>query len=250
MNPVIVITMAGLSQRFKDAGYTVPKYMLEAHGATLFDHSVNSFYRYFDSSQFVFAVRNELDSVNFVKSRAAALGIRDFVTVEIDQPTRGQAETLQLAVEHHKPLNAAPFVVFNIDTFRPGCKFPDAMQAWDGYLEVFQGPGEHWSFALPATDDSTRVARTAEKERISDLCSTGLYYFRSGELFSYYFFEYSRLDNDKELYIAPLYNALIQDGLHVHFNLIGNDEVYFCGIPEEYTEFLQLDPAPPWTKSL
>ncbi|EOA0230274.1 capsular biosynthesis protein, partial [Escherichia coli] len=36
---MIVIPMAGLSSRFKKAGYVKPKYMLEAHGKTLFSHS-------------------------------------------------------------------------------------------------------------------------------------------------------------------------------------------------------------------
>ena len=33
----VVITMAGLGSRFRKAGYKVPKYMIEAHGKTLFE---------------------------------------------------------------------------------------------------------------------------------------------------------------------------------------------------------------------
>ena len=40
---MIVIPMAGLSQPFTRAGYDRPKYMLEAHGRTLFDQAVLSF---------------------------------------------------------------------------------------------------------------------------------------------------------------------------------------------------------------
>ena len=248
MSPMIVITMAGLSKRFKDAGYKVPKYMLEAHGATLFEHSVNSFNRYFNSSHFVFAVRDELSSVDFVNKQATQLGIKNFTTISIEKPTRGQAETLHLAIEQHTPLHNSAFVVFNIDTFRPDFLFPNQIDLWDGYLEVFRGPGEHWSFALPESNDSTRVARTAEKERISDLCSTGLYYFRSGKLFNQYYLPYAKQLATKELYIAPLYNALIKENLEVHFDLIDANDVFFCGIPDEYNEFLNLDPVPTWTK--
>ena len=38
----IVITMAGLGSRFRKAGYNVPKYMIEAHGKTLFEWSMES----------------------------------------------------------------------------------------------------------------------------------------------------------------------------------------------------------------
>ena len=51
---MIIIPMAGLSSRFKDAGYVKPKYMLEAHGKTLFSHSLYSFKNYFDSESFLF----------------------------------------------------------------------------------------------------------------------------------------------------------------------------------------------------
>lgn len=54
---MIVIPMAGMSSRFFKAGYTQPKYMLEAHGQTLFEHSVNSFAAYFASTPFLFIVR-------------------------------------------------------------------------------------------------------------------------------------------------------------------------------------------------
>ena len=38
----IVITMAGLGSRFRKAGYEMPKYMIEDHGKTLFDWSMES----------------------------------------------------------------------------------------------------------------------------------------------------------------------------------------------------------------
>ena len=38
----VVITMGGLGSRFRKAGYTVPKYMIEAKGKTLFEWSMIS----------------------------------------------------------------------------------------------------------------------------------------------------------------------------------------------------------------
>ena len=39
---VYLITMAGRGLRFGTAGYELPKYMIEASGATLFEHSLGS----------------------------------------------------------------------------------------------------------------------------------------------------------------------------------------------------------------
>ena len=36
----LIFPMAGQSARFSRAGFTVPKYMLEAHGKSLFRHAV------------------------------------------------------------------------------------------------------------------------------------------------------------------------------------------------------------------
>lgn len=75
---MIVIPMAGLSSRFKNAGYTKPKYMLEAHGKTLFNHSVSSFQKYFSSEKFLFIALDVNDTYEFIRSECLSLGINDF----------------------------------------------------------------------------------------------------------------------------------------------------------------------------
>ncbi len=51
---MFVLPMVGLSSRFFDAGYTLPKYQLPLHGRTVFAHVVDSFRDYFDSDEFLF----------------------------------------------------------------------------------------------------------------------------------------------------------------------------------------------------
>lgn len=54
--------MAGMSSRFFKAGYDKPKYMLEATGITLFEHSVLSFKNYFERESFLFIIRDKYDT--------------------------------------------------------------------------------------------------------------------------------------------------------------------------------------------
>ncbi len=75
---MIVIPMAGMSSRFFKAGYTQPKYMLEAHGQTLFEHSVNSFAAYFASTPFLFIVRTVYDTAAFVREKRLSLALNSF----------------------------------------------------------------------------------------------------------------------------------------------------------------------------
>jgi len=239
---MIVIPMAGLSSRFFKAGYTKPKYMLEAGGESLFAHAVKSFCAYFEQEEFLFIVRDLLGTVDFVNKEIASLGIKKAHVFILENETKGQAETVFLGLQSLSKCDTA-ITIFNIDTFRPGFTHPIELDHWDGYLEVFEGEGDNWSFAKPVNAGSTKVIETAEKRPISNLCSTGLYYFKSITLFNQAYNDYiskPEVEWEKgELYIAPLYNYLIKQNNEIHYHLIARDEVVFCGVPDEYLDFLE-----------
>ena len=240
---MIVIPMAGLSSRFAKAGYTLPKYMLQAHGSSLFTHAVASFAAYFETLPFLFIARDVADTEAFIRLETANLGIRDVRVVMLDAPTAGQAETVSLGLARAGVADDEPVTVFNIDTFRPGFRFPDVagMAEVAGYLEVFRGSGDNWSYVRPAGDGSDRVIETTEKMPVSDLCCTGLYHFRSAQLFRDAYGRFAQAGigafGVKEFYIAPIYNLLIRDGLDVRYSLIKGEDVVFCGVPSEYMAF-------------
>jgi hypothetical protein len=241
--------MAGLSQRFTRAGYKLPKYMLPAHGRSVFAHAVGSFAAQAATEPFLFIVRDVAGTPDFVRAEAAALGIARVEIVVLDSPTRGQAETVELGLANAAVAVGEPLTIFNIDTFRPGFHFPEAFpRTIDGYLEVFVGEGDNWSYVRPIAGGACRVAETAEKRPISDLCCTGLYHFGSVQLFrdAYHQTEasFSAETGPGELYVAPMYNLLIQAGRDVRYQIVPKDEVIFCGIPAEY-EALLAAPAFP-----
>lgn len=236
---MIVIPMAGESLRFYHAGYTQPKYMLEAKGLSLFEHAVNSFENYFDTEPFLFIARDLEDTIQFIKNRTKKMGIKEGHIVALPHKTRGQAETVAHGLEDLQ-LRTGSITIFNIDTFRPHFVYSSLRSRGAGYLEVFQGKGENWSFVKPFAN-STCVMETAEKRQISDLCCTGLYYF---SVVSDYLFAYNRYKDRSpiewekgELYIAPLYNELITAGLEIHYHKIEREQVIFCGVPSEFEDF-------------
>ena len=236
---MIVIPMAGLSRRFRDAGYDRPKFMLDLHGRSLFAHAVDSFRAYFAAEPFLFIARDEPGVPEFVAREVAALGVASARTVLLPRPTLGQADTVRLGLQQAGTDAGTPLTIFNIDTFRPGFRYPaaDWMGRADGYLEVMPGTDPGFSFARPSEGDEGRVAETAEKVVISGLASTGLYWFRRAGTF----LEAMQGDAARahgELYIAPLYNALIARGLDVRYHLVPADEVVFCGVPAQYEALL------------
>lgn len=243
----LVFPMAGLSARFARAGYTRPKYMLEAHGRSLFRHAVEGFLSQAGAMRFIFVARDVDDTATFIARECRAMGISIFDAHILDAPTRGQAETVALGLSGY----AAPddsAMIFNIDTFRPDWHPPThfAMDSVDGYLEVFEGEGSNWSFVAPRDPKVQSVAHTTEKNPISNLCCTGLYYFRRASDFLKAFRNEATAGSASwgagELYVAPLYNRLIADGCDIRYEIIPRDEVIFCGTPQEYVAFTTSRP--------
>lgn len=237
----IIIPMAGLSSRFTNAGYVLPKYMLYVKNRSLFNLAVSSFEKYFDSCRFVFVARDVFDTRTFIEKECELMGVKDFSVVILPQPTRGQAETVLEGITRAGVPEQEPILIFNIDTFRPGFTLPSDMSGWDGYLEVFVGSGKNWSYAKTESEDSTLVIETAEKVEISNYCSTGLYYFNTSSSFVAAYTENLEhpKDGKAELYVAPLYNHLIKAGKKIHIHVIGREEVIFSGVPAEYEQILQ-----------
>ena len=236
----IIIPMAGLSSRFTQAGYVLPKYMLYVKNKSLFNLAVSSFDKYFDSCRFVFVARDVFNTKTFIEKECELMGVKDFDVVILPAPTKGQAETVHEGIKRATIPSTEPILIFNIDTFRPGFTFPEAIKQWDGYLEVFVGSGKNWSYAKTESDDSTLVVETAEKQEISRYCSTGLYYFASAELFekAYTLNMEHPLNGKMELYVAPLYNHLIALSYKIHIHIINRNEVIFSGVPSEYEQLL------------
>ena len=242
---MIVIPMAGLSRRFTLAGYALPKYMLPVGDTTVFAHAVGSFSGLFPDTPFLFIARHVAGTEEFLRRECARLGIADARIAMLGQENAGQAETVELGLREAGTGDDEPVTIFNIDTFRDRYAFPQApwFGASDGYLEVFRGEGANWSYVGPAdgaeAGGEPLVARTTEKQPISDLCCDGLYHFaRAGDF-------RSALQQERasptlpELYVAPLYNHLIRAGRRIHYDVVPEQVITFCGVPAEYEAVLR-----------
>lgn len=237
---MFLIPMAGMSSRFFAAGYTLPKYQLPLGESTVFDHVIASFEAYFKDDLFVFAAQDDPQVEAFLHDRLQRCEIDDYRIVRLTEATRGQAETVKIALYAGFPDDE--LFIFNIDTFRPGFRKAEFHYDVDGYLEVFVGEGDHWSFALPG--DNNTVVQTTEKERISSLCSDGLYHFRSSHRFQELVADMIA-ENDLsrgEYYVAPMYNRLIRAGADIRYQTIPTSDVIFCGTPDEYQACRALPP--------
>lgn len=87
------------------------------------------------------------------------------------------------------------------------------------------------------------LVKTTEKKRISDLCCTGLYHFNNYLDFCNSFNNYLSLPKNKwekgEIYVAPLYNWLINSGKRFVYIKVPKNLLSFFGTPDEYNNFLK-----------
>jgi dTDP-glucose pyrophosphorylase len=233
----IVITMAGRGTRFRQAGYDVPKYMIEAQGRTLFEWSMISLAGYRSKNdRAVFIVQEEDEAAEFIRRMSKKLDFKDCRVIEIGAATDGQATTALLAAdcwEQEKPL-----LIYNIDTFvKPGAMRKEDLRG-DGFIPCFLGKGDHWSFVK--LDAAGRAVEVREKERISDYCTLGAYYFKTATLYEELYREFFALPESLEKgerYIAPMYNYLIKKGGEVYISVVGEKDVFVLGTPGELDYF-------------
>ncbi len=234
-----VITMAGLGTRFKKAGYDMPKYEIEVKGRSLFEWSMDSLTGYFSPhDDYYFIVRAEDNASEFIKAKWEKItGSRDRVNViELDRMTDGQATTAMLAAPFWK--KDEPLLIYNIDTYVESGQLKAEDIEGDGFIPCFDAPGDHWSFVK--VDENGDAVEVREKQRISDNCTLGAYYFASCGLYESMYEEYygngQNLEKG-EKYVAPLYNYMISKGMKVRICLTDNKYVHVLGTPEELEVF-------------
>lgn len=228
--------MAGLGKRFQQVGIEIPKYKIVVKGKSLFEWSISSLSRFFDY-EFIFISREEIWDALFVGLICKKLGIRKFSVIFTKELTDGQATTAMLA---DSLINAYDAVaIYNIDTYIE----PDKLrvetfeESVSGIIPIFEAEGDKWSFVVP--DDNSNVKLIVEKRRISQYATIGFYYFSTWASFKQTFNRYSQEIKKEygEVYIAPMYQYLIDEGKIIKSVLISSECVSILGTPEDLILF-------------
>lgn len=234
---IIVVPMAGRGQRFVDAGFDVPKPLIEVHGRPMYTWAVESLPLALATRIVFVCLAEHLERAPLEADIAERYAALSPVVVPLDGVTDGQLCTVLEAADH---IDAElPLLVYNADTWcRTGLErsLPALDPGIEGLVGVFEAEGDHWSFAR--LDDHGDVIETAEKQRISTWATTGLYWFRRGDTF----LRHARAmvaDDERtrgEFYVAPLYNRMIATGERVRVDVA--QEVQVLGTPAELEAFV------------
>jgi UDP-N-acetylglucosamine diphosphorylase / glucose-1-phosphate thymidylyltransferase / UDP-N-acetylgalactosamine diphosphorylase / glucosamine-1-phosphate N-acetyltransferase / galactosamine-1-phosphate N-acetyltransferase len=234
---ILVMPMAGRGSRFNGSGYGKPKPLIEVNGKPMFVHALESVNNIERSKTVIITLKEHEEYFG-----VAAL-IKEYIpyTVElvvIDGVTQGQLCTVIAAREHFE--KDEDILVVSSDTIIESNMAADIKQKsldCKGLISVCNMPGAQWSFAK--TDDLGKVIEVAEKVRISDHASTGLYYFSNG-LQLCKIADKLIADDERtkgEFYVIPAYQKLIDNGEFVGISIAS--KMWDLGTPEALNYFLK-----------
>ncbi len=230
-----VIPMAGLGSRFQNAGYTLPKPLIPAHGKTLLEWSIDSLPLELCTNLIIIALQEHCQQYPLVKFIEDKYNHLNPKILQLTQPTNGQAETVFLS--QHLWDHTQELLIFNADTafISPTLAHILKTHASDGILATFTSNSPKYSYAQ--TNAQGIVTQTAEKIVISNQALNGLYHFTHTHHFIETFTHHrdNNLRYNNEFYIAPMYNYLIQQGKQ--FILHPIEQNFILGTPEELLQF-------------
>lgn len=238
----ILIPMAGAGSRFADAGYTFPKPLIEVMGRAMIEVVVRNL---MVDGNFIFIVQEDhLEQYNLDRYlRLLAPGCQ---IVTVRGVTDGAARTALLASDFID--SDTPLLIANSDQFMDwdssSALYSLGAADIDGGLVTFTSNHPKWSFAKIGSDGF--ISEVAEKEPISSMASTGVYYWKKGSDFVRFAKQMieKNIRTNGEFYICPVYNEAINSGLSI--KPVPANKMWGLGTPEDLTQFL----ADPMARSL
>jgi dTDP-glucose pyrophosphorylase len=234
--------MAGHGKRFKDAGISKPKFMIKVENKTLFEWSLDSLPVEI-SRKIIFVCleehEKEFNVSKFIKKIMKERYPKiNYELVYLEKTTRGQAET----VLHAKQLmdSESPLIIYNVDTHFISTHLKSKIFTLknhniDGILGCFTSDDENLSFV--ELNEKGFVKRIREKEKISNLASTGLYIFSNVRQFIEA--TETMIKNDRrvkdEFFVSEIYNILLKSGKKFEIDIA--EEFIPFGTPEDIKKF-------------
>lgn len=225
--------MAGRGQRFKDAGVDTPKPFIDVRGKPMVQVSIENLGL---DAHYILVMQEE----HFQKYGESMRGWlpRQHTILRVDGITQGPASTCLLAEAYIN--NSEPLLYANCDQYmvwKPE-EFINAVKDFDGGLLMYRDKSTCGSFAL--MDESCYVKKTVEKEVVSDVSSTGIYYWSKGSDFvrnAREMIAAGHTAKNGEYYAINVYNEGIAEGKKYVVHFI--KKFWRLGVPAELETYLK-----------
>lgn len=238
----IVIPMAGLGSRFSKAGYLDPKPLIPVLGVPMIKLVIENL-RPNTPHRFIFICQREHVKAYDLEARLMQWAPGCSI-IQLDGVTEGAACTVLTAeslINNDSPLmiaNSDQYIDADINLYLEQIH----THQLDGLIMTMSADDPKWSFV--GLDENRMVTRAVEKEVISNEATVGIYNFTRGKDFvqaaKSMIAQNQRVNG--EFYVAPVYNACIEQGAQVGIWNIGSEAkgMYGLGTPADLDLFLSL----------
>tara|TARA_B100000886_G_scaffold302245_1_gene232205 strand:- start:302 stop:1408 length:1107 start_codon:yes stop_codon:yes gene_type:complete len=208
-----LITAAGKGSRFIKSGIKPPKPLIKVNNKELLIYSLESFDIKPSDNLFITCLKKDnVKKILSEKLQKLYPNVNIFWH-EIESITRGQLITSLKTINFFDI--KGELIIHNCDTAYKPIEFKKICLDEEfifGVIPFFISEGDQWSFIL---EEKGNVKEVREKQRISDKCSVGTYYFKSStkfiEIADEYLNDYRNKGLD-EIYISPLYSYALEKG--------------------------------------
>ena len=225
----IVIPASGRGQRFKDAGYILPKPLIDVAGKPMLSR----------------VVANVMPHGEHRVVAAVAPGTPEMFDVQqVVMPwvTDGAARTAVVAIHLAQLPLHDPLLIANSDQLLDWevQDFLNHVEPFDGGIVVFQSDmNPKWSYVQTR---GRRVLKVVEKQPISDLATAGIYYWaRTADFLTAAQTMIGWDDrHNNEFYVAPTYNYLIHAGMNIQTYQVNPRCMHGLGTPEDLRTYLDF----------
>lgn len=228
----LIIPMAGKGKRFEEQGYIFPKPLIEVNKRLMVEYVLDNFER-LDDLNYVFLILKEHED-KFEMSKVLTRLIPEAKIVIIPEVTEGAAQTVLYAdteVDDNEDV-----IVCNCDQWLEWneMEFLKKAKENNGHMIVtFNSVHPKFSYVKY---NGEKVTEVKEKSPISDIATTGIYYWKTWEDFKWganVMIEKNKRTKG-EFYVCPVYQEHIERGDIIK---IYPATMHSLGTPEDLQEF-------------
>jgi NDP-sugar pyrophosphorylase family protein len=235
--------MSGVGERFRKAGYSIPKPLIKVDGKTIIEHVCSLFP---GEDKFTFICNSKhLEETNI---RQVLLSIKPSANV-VEVPSHKKGPVYAVSwVEDLIEDNEE--VIVNYCDFGTYWDYEDFLKhtrerGADGAIPSYKGFHPHMlgstNYAF-MRDKKQWMLEIKEKEpftdnRMNEYASNGTYYFKRGSYVKKYFKElmHKDINLNGEYYVSLIYNLLVEDGLKV--SIYDIQHMLQWGTPQDVEEY-------------
>lgn len=228
----ILIPMAGAGSRFKKAGYTFPKPLIEVNGSPMIEKVVKSLQI---KANYIFIINDDHQKKYNIRSLLQTMQPNCKI-ITVKKITKGAACTTLLSKKYID--NDNPLLIVNSDQIikwnSSKTMYEFIYKNVDGGILVFKSIHPKWSYAKLKKNN---VIEVAEKKVISNNATVGVYFWKKGK--DYVSCAEKMIKNNiktnNEFYVCPVYNEAIKEGKKIIVSKV--KKMYGLGTPEDLVNF-------------